>query len=812
MVTIPRGHDPPLATQDIRAALSRVPWDASPLPSLGLTVTQGQDARTYESEMVAPSELQLPGRLLLNVWRLLMNLTFGAKLRSFAPQEACRELLGRNFPKISLQDMEAQWRKGSASTRLALLQHVSSLASLSLEVSDSLEIFPRAGELSRLFGMDVLSGFTRGTQLRVESLLMRVAHAAGFKLLSASQAGTGEKAASAGISTEEMLSACAQPQAAVTAHRLGVPVNSAYRGMPAGASGSGERMQQMPKRSIPRVAGIACSAVSWLHDTWLNLCAVAIVAAGGWLAHQRLSMRWAQLAECTKPALSQHRAGPATARLVLKHRAANARFATWSGTWALERELRCSGRTLRQTWARPGVPSRRRLAKHVAKAKAKDRETEVVKPTFDFAYWAEHVDEVQANAENRKFKCDVAEIARVYQEHRGSAFELQQLAKKRNEHAKSMKGKMEPEQRQALIAEGKKIKEEIGSLEAQVDELNQKMSHLALSVPNLTHPDTPIGDEENATVLRINGEPRSSESAGFKLRDHLEIGEMLDLFDFESGAKVSGQKFLYLKNGAALLELALVQWAAHEAVKRGFEPFIPPDLVRAPVVAGCGFAPRDGEATQIYEVSDSDLCLAGTAEIPMAGMFMNETLIASKELPKRLVAFGHAFRTEAGSSGSENRGIYRLHQFSKVELFVVTRSDVEESNKMLEEIRQFEEDLFTELGLCFRVLDMPTEELGAPAYRKFDMEAWMPGLEKWGEISSCSNCTDFQARRLNVRHKEEYNQKGNLQFAHTLNGTACAVPRMIISILETFQNEDGSVTIPKVLRPYMMGMEVLKPK
>jgi len=447
------------------------------------------------------------------------------------------------------------------------------------------------------------------------------------------------------------------------------------------------------------------------------------------------------------------------------------------------------------------------------RAKKKESKAgELVRPTFDFAYWAENVEEVQKNADNRKFKCDVAEVAAVYQEHRSSSFELQQLAKKRNEHAKSMKGKMEPEQRQALIEEGKKIKEEINSLEAKVDELSLRMNALALAVPNLTHPDTPIGEEENATVVRINGEPRTSESAGFKLRDHLELGEMLDLFDFESGGKVSGQKFLYFKNGAALLELALVQWATHEAVKRGFQPFIPPDLVRAPVVAGCGFAPRDDEATQIYEISDSDLCLAGTAEIPMAGMFMNETLIASKELPKRLVAFSHAFRTEAGSSGSENRGIYRLHQFSKVELFAVTRSDLKESNEMLEEIKSLEEDLFTQLGLCFRVLDMPTEELGAPAYRKFDMEAWMPGLEKWGEISSCSSCSDFQARRLNIRHKEEYNQKGNLQFAHTLNGTACAVPRMIISILETFQNEDGSVTIPEVLRPYMMGMEVLEPK
>jgi len=449
-----------------------------------------------------------------------------------------------------------------------------------------------------------------------------------------------------------------------------------------------------------------------------------------------------------------------------------------------------------------------------AKSKAKDDATDggaVVKPTFNFAYWAEHAEEVQRNADNRKFQCDVAEIVKIYHEHRSARFEVQQLAKKRNEHSKLMKGKMEPEERQKLIDEGKAIKEELTSLEGSADELEAKMNSLALQVPNMSHPSTPIGEEENATIVRVNGEPRTSENAGFKLKDHLEIGAALDLFDFESGGKVSGQKFLYYKNGAALLELALVQWATHEAVKRGFTPYIPPDLVREPVVAGCGFMPRDGEATQIYAVEGSDLRLAGTAEIPMAGKFMNETLIATKDLPQKLAAFSHAFRTEAGSSGSENRGIYRLHQFSKVELFALTRADIEESNKMLEEIRQLEEDLFSSLGLCFRVLDMPTEELGAPAYRKYDMEAWMPGMQKWGEISSCSNCTDFQARRLNIRHKETYTTKGNLEFAHTLNGTACAVPRMIISILETFQNEDGSVTIPEVLRPYMMGIDVLKP-
>lgn len=444
-------------------------------------------------------------------------------------------------------------------------------------------------------------------------------------------------------------------------------------------------------------------------------------------------------------------------------------------------------------------------------AQAEATSESVVKPTFDFAYWTEHVGEVQKNAENRKFKCNVQKVADLNSEYRQAMYDISQIQKKRNAHSKLMRGKMEADQRQKLIEEGKQIKEELMEMEAKKDKLSEEMNKLAFQIPNLSHPSVPIGPEENADIIQIHGTPRSSEDAGFTLKDHLELGAALGMFDFEAGGKVSGQKFLYYRSNAALLELALVQWAMHEAVKKGFTPIIPPDLVRDSVVAGCGFQPRDGEATQIYEISDSDLCLAGTAEIPLAGIFMNETVIAQDSLPQRLVAFGHAFRTEAGSSGSENRGIYRLHQFSKVELFAVTRGEVDESNAMLQEIRGFEEHLYSQLGLCFRVLNMPSEELGAPAYQKYDMEAWMPGMQKWGEISSCSNCTDFQARRLNMRFKETYSQKGS-SFAHTLNGTACAVPRMIISILETFQNEDGSVTVPEVLRPYMMGIDVLKPQ
>eukprot|EP00929_Paragymnodinium_shiwhaense_P111802 TRINITY_DN80085_c0_g1_i1.p1 TRINITY_DN80085_c0_g1~~TRINITY_DN80085_c0_g1_i1.p1 ORF type:complete len:552 (+),score=131.13 TRINITY_DN80085_c0_g1_i1:45-1700(+) len=444
------------------------------------------------------------------------------------------------------------------------------------------------------------------------------------------------------------------------------------------------------------------------------------------------------------------------------------------------------------------------------RAAKKDKEgAQVPSPTFDYAFWAENTEESQKNADKRRSNCNVAEVVRLYEEHKVARFQLKELQTERNAHSKKMKGKLEPDVRQKLIDEGKEIKERMTTLEEKVDALDSEMSDLAFEIPNITHPETPTGAEENAKVVRTHGTPRTNEAAGFQLKDHLEIGKAFGFFDFESGGKVSGQKFVYTRGAAALLEIALVQWAMHEAVKRGFEPVMPPDMVRSGVVAGCGFRPRD-EATQIYEVADTDLCMAGTAEIPVAGIFMNETLVGDAA-PQKLVAFGHAFRTEAGSSGSENRGMYRLHQFSKVELFAVTRGNIEESNKVFQEIAEFEEHLYTSLGLCFRILDMPSEELGAPAYRKFDMEAWMPGLQKWGEISSCSTCTDYQARRLNIRYKETYTQKGG-EFAHTLNGTACAVPRMIISILETYQNEDGSVTVPEVLRPYMMGMEVLKPK
>lgn len=378
----------------------------------------------------------------------------------------------------------------------------------------------------------------------------------------------------------------------------------------------------------------------------------------------------------------------------------------------------------------------------------------------------------------------------------------------RNAAAAAMKQKLPEAERAALVAEGKALKEELAVLEAALDRKEVELQLEGQRLPNDTHPEVPVGGEENAAVLREIGAQRQF---GFPHRDHVALGESLGLFDFDAAGKASGSRFAYLKGPAALLELALVQWAMSRAVARGFVPYSTPDLVRANAVEKCGFQPR-AENTQVYSVEGSDLCLTGTAEIPLGAVYMDET-VAEQDLPLRMCGFGHCFRTEAGAAGSATRGLYRLHQFSKVELFILATP--EQSDALHKELLEFETELFSELGLHFKVLDMPTHDLGAPAYRKFDVEAWMPGLGRYGEISSASNCTDYQSRRLNIRYRPAGGAEGGkrpaLRFVHTLNATACAVPRMLIAILENFQQEDGSVVVPQALRPFLGGMEKIGP-
>ncbi|KAJ7520221.1 hypothetical protein O6H91_20G073000 [Diphasiastrum complanatum] len=409
------------------------------------------------------------------------------------------------------------------------------------------------------------------------------------------------------------------------------------------------------------------------------------------------------------------------------------------------------------------------------------------RPSIDFKWIRDNKDAMAANVINRKTAADVEKVVQLYEQSCHLRGEVDKLRAERNAVANAMKGKVEASKREELIEQGQRI-------------------------PNTTHPSVPIGPEENAVVRKQVGVKREFT---FPVKDHMELGLALDLFDFEAAAEVSGNKFYYLKNEAVLLELALINWSVAQLTRKGFVPLSTPDIVRSNVVEKCGFQPR-GQNTQIYSIEGTDLCLAGTAEIPVGGLYMDQ-IVSNSVLPLKLVAFSHCFRTEAGAAGSATRGLYRVHQFSKVEMFIICCP--EHSEAFHEELISIEEELFDSLGLHFKILDMATEDLGAPAHRKFDIEAWMPGLDRYGEISSASNCTDYQSRRLNIRYRPVSEAlavkkvKGSLpplQFVHTLNATACAVPRMIISILENYQQEDGSIIIPEVLQPYMGGLGFIR--
>lgn len=439
------------------------------------------------------------------------------------------------------------------------------------------------------------------------------------------------------------------------------------------------------------------------------------------------------------------------------------------------------------------------------------------KAALDFKFIRDNLDVVSQNCKNRLSSAQPDAVAKLYDEFVALKQEVDQIRASRNDNSAAMKAKLSAEDRQTLISKGQQLKDQLATLEAKLVQVEDALQREGQRIPNLTHPEVPIGGEEDAAVIRTVGAPRQFD---FPHLDHVTLGESLGLLDFDSASEVSGSKFYYLRNGAALLEMALVNWALQRCVSRGFTPIITPDLVKESVLEKCGFQPRANN-TQVYSVAGSSLCLTGTAEVPLGGIYMDRVL-TQEELPVRMVAFGHCFRTEAGAAGAAGKGLYRVHQFSKVEMFVL--STPEQSEALHQELIALEEELYTELGLHFKVLDMPSGDLGAPAYRKYDVEAWMPGLGRYGEISSASNCTDYQSRRLNIRYRpapkdEEAAKSGKKskgkpakpEFVHTLNATACAVPRMIVAILENFQQADGSVVVPEVLRPYMGGMAIIAP-
>jgi seryl-tRNA synthetase len=421
---------------------------------------------------------------------------------------------------------------------------------------------------------------------------------------------------------------------------------------------------------------------------------------------------------------------------------------------------------------------------------------------LDIKYIRDNVDAVRENIRNRGLKnADPDLVIDLYSRKVAALQEMEALRAERNETAQKMKGKLEAEERGGLIARGKELKEKIAGFEAGLAAITLDLDQAMKNIPNMTHPDVPAGAEENAREIERIGTPRVFD---FEPKDHLQIGADLRLIDFESATVVSGAKFYYLMNEGALLELALVNYALNKIVAKGYTPYITPDLARADILESIGFNPR-GEETQVYNVANTDLCLIGTAEITLGGMLKDKNL-RKDELPIRLGGYSHCFRTEAGAHGAFAKGLYRVHQFSKVEMFAFTTPET--SEEMHAEMRDIEIEIFRDLGVPFRVIDIAAGDLGAPAYRKFDLEAWMPSRGDYGEVTSTSNCTDFQSRRLNVRYRDN-DSDNTLRFVHTLNGTAIAVPRAIIAILENNQQSDGSVIIPEVLRPYMAGREII---
>lgn len=412
-------------------------------------------------------------------------------------------------------------------------------------------------------------------------------------------------------------------------------------------------------------------------------------------------------------------------------------------------------------------------------------------------------DEIAKNIANRNMKVDVDQVIELSDRRSVLMHSVEDLRTKRNENAAKMKGKMDDTTRQALISEGRELKDKIACAEAELETVDKEYDALLRQIPNYAHPDAPIGKEDkDSTAIKFVGKPTQF---NFKPMDHVQLGAALDLIDFDTATRVSGPKFYYLKNEGALLQMALENYAMQIVVKHGFTPFITPDVAKEEVLEGIGFNPR-GEESNIYTVEGTGTALVGTAEITLGGYYSGKVFDKS-ELPVRMTGLSHCFRREAGAAGQFSKGLYRVHQFSKLEMFVICLP--EQSEEIHKELLAIEEEIFSGLGLSYRVIDTCTGDLGAPAYRKYDIEAWMPGrgdAGEYGEVTSTSNCTDYQSRNLNIKYKDE---DGN-HFVHMLNGTAVAVSRAMVAIMENFQTENGTIRVPEVLVPLMGGIREIK--
>lgn len=411
---------------------------------------------------------------------------------------------------------------------------------------------------------------------------------------------------------------------------------------------------------------------------------------------------------------------------------------------------------------------------------------------LDVKFIRENLELVEKSAKEKGYKVNVREVLDLDDKRKKELADVEELRQKRNEIAGKMKGgKPAPE----LIAEGKRIKEKLAEQEKQLTEVEKKVTDILKQIPNVIFEDVPLGGEECSVEVKKWGE---NHETGV---DHLDYAVSRDWVDFERGAKVAGAKFYYLKDGLALLENALLQYGLSKVLEHGFTYMTVPDMVSSRVLEGCGFNPRSSEQSDEYYIEGEDLAMIATAEMPLTGYHMDE-ILDEADLPLCYAGYSACFRKEAGTYGKYTRGLFRVHQFNKLEMYVFCLP--EQSKEMHEKILAIEEDIWQGLGIPYHVINIAAGDLGAPAAKKYDMEYWSPVNQKYQEITSCSNCTDFQARACNVRVRRK---DGSVEFVHTLNGTAIPLARALVVLLENYATEGGKVKVPEVLRPYLGNKE-----
>ncbi len=379
--------------------------------------------------------------------------------------------------------------------------------------------------------------------------------------------------------------------------------------------------------------------------------------------------------------------------------------------------------------------------------------------------------------------------------------EVDELRALKNENSKKMP-KLSGSERELAISEMKKINERLDSMEKELQEKNEDFNSRLANYPNISHKTAPVGRDENDNVpiFFYGNKPEFD----FEIKNHIELGKSLDILDDEKGAQVSGARFVYLKNEAVFLEFALINYVLNILYSKGFSPVIPPVLVKERAMYGTGFLPA--EKNQYYKIESDELYLVGTAEVPLCSYHADD-ILEMNSLPVKYCGFSTCFRREAGSYGKDMGGMFRVHQFDKIEMFIFSRP--ENSWDDYEFLRETLEEIFRGLGFHYRILNMCTGDIGSPNAKKYDLEAWLPGQGAYRELASCSNDTDYQARRLNIKYKDNDNNK---DFVHTMNSTACAVGRTLIAIYENYQDSKGNIRIPEVLLPYMNGIEIISAK